>query len=93
MAGDGLRSRLTEKLGESERKALQQIWMSLDTRQREVRKLEADPARRTRAEEAGARLGQEIALAFREKLPGERALTARQAVERVLDAIADFSDL
>ncbi|HRJ11082.1 MAG TPA: hypothetical protein PLP58_21050, partial [Prosthecobacter sp.] len=94
VAGDGLRSRLTEKLlGESERKALQQIWMSLDTRQREVRKLEADPARRTRAAEAGARLGQEIALALREKLPGERALTARQAVERVLDAIAGFSDL
>lgn len=94
VGGDGLRSRLTERLlAEPERKALQQIWISLDNRRQETRRLEADPARKPQAEEALKRLAGETRLALEEKLPGERALTARAAVERVLDAIANFDDL
>lgn len=94
VAGDGLRSRLTEKLlSTAERNMLQKIWLSLDQRQQQLKKLEADPTQKKQAEEASRRLSEEIRLALQEKLPGEKASTVQAVIERVFHALADFHDL
>jgi hypothetical protein len=94
VTGDGLRSRLVERvLDEAQRRALQDVWRRLDVRRREVRRLEADPAGKAAAEASRRQLGEAIAEAAAEKLPGAGAVSVRQAVERVLESIAGFSDL
>jgi hypothetical protein len=91
-AGDGLRSRLLAPLlAETERTALQEHWRRLETRQQEVKALEADPARQSLAEEARRQLADETARALQASLPDGRQV--RQRIEQIFAALADFSDL
>jgi hypothetical protein len=92
VAGDGLRSRLLAPLlAEAERVALQELWRRLESRQQEVKVLEADPARQSLAEEARRQLADDTARALQTDLPGGRKV--RQRIEEVFAALADFSDL
>lgn len=94
LAGDGLRSRLMEKLlTEAERQAIQKAWVPLNERLLAIRKLEADATRKDSAPVLMKSLQDDLAEVLKETLPGDRGLTIRSAIERSLDAIGSFTDL
>jgi hypothetical protein len=94
IAGDGLRSRLMEKLlALDERKAIQAAWMPLNDRQMVIRGLEAKPDQKDNAARLRADLEKDLASALDLKLPGNRGLTVRSAISRSLDTLSTFTDL
>jgi hypothetical protein len=94
IAGDGLRSRLMEKLlALDERKAIQAVWMPLNDRQQVIRELEAKPDQKDRVARLRADLENDLASALNLKLPGNRGLTVRSAISRSLDTLSTFTDL
>ncbi|WP_139373071.1 hypothetical protein [Prosthecobacter debontii] len=94
LAGDGLRSRLMEKLlTEPERQSLQKIWIPLNQRWQSIQKLESDETRKDSAPILKNSLQDDLAKTLNEKLEGDRGLTVRTAIERSLEAIAGFTDL
>ncbi|TDU81773.1 hypothetical protein EI77_01083 [Prosthecobacter fusiformis] len=94
LAGDGLRSRLVEKLLTApERQAIHKAWLPLDEQWQEVRRLEADPGKKDKAAALKKTLLQSVATTLDTPLPGDRALTVRTAIEQALEAVAGFTDL
>lgn len=94
LAGDGLRSRLMEKLlTEPERQSIQKVWLPLNDRWQAIQKLEADPAQKGKADTQRNLLLDDLVKALDQKLPGDRDLTVRTAIERSFGAIGGFSDL
>jgi hypothetical protein len=92
IAGDGLRSRLMEKLlALEERKAIQAAWLPLNDRQQVIRGLEAKPDQKDKAARLSADLEQDLASALDLKLPGNRGLTIRSAISRSLDTLSTFT--
>jgi len=94
IAGDGLRSRLMEKLlTEEERRAMQKVWMALNEKMKNVQTLEAVPESKDAAAKLKNELGTEIATALETKLPGGRSLTVRSAIEKSLTSIVEYTGL
>lgn len=94
LAGDGLRSRLMEKLlTETERQGIQKVWLPLNERWQKIQALETKPEQKAAADTQRNLLLDDLVKTLEEKLPGNRDLTVRSAVERSLTAIAGFSDL
>jgi hypothetical protein len=94
IAGDGLRSRMMEKLlALEERKAIQAAWMPLNDRQQVIRGLEAKPDQKDNVARLRADLEKDLASALDLKLPGNRGLTIRSAISRSLDTLSTFTDL
>ncbi len=94
IAGDGLRSRLMEKLlALEERKAIQAAWLPLNDKQQVIRGLEAKPDQKDNAARLSADFEQDLASALDLKLPGNRGLTIRSAISRSLDTLSTFTDL
>lgn len=94
IAGDGLRSRLMEKLlSVEERKAIQAVWKPLDQRQQVIRSLAASPEKKESADRLKAALEKDMAGALATPLPGGRGLTVRSAISRSLDTISTMPDL
>ncbi|MCX6858081.1 MAG: hypothetical protein NTV80_24625 [Verrucomicrobia bacterium] len=94
IAGDGLRSRLMEKLlAVEERKAIQAVWMPLNERQQVILGLEAKPDKKDSAAKLKVDLENDIAASLDLKLPGNRGLTVRSAIARSLDTLSTFTDL
>ena len=93
IAGDGLRSRMMEKLlALDERKAIQAAWMPLNDRQQIIRGLEAKPDQKDHVAKLKADLENDLASALDLKLPGNRGLTVRSAIYRSLDTLSTFTD-
>ena len=94
LAGDGLRSRLMEKLlTQEERQAIQKVWLPLDAQWQAIRKLESEPEKKDTAAVLNNRLSEDLAKALETPLPGDREMTVRSAIERALVSIAGFTDL
>lgn len=98
IAGDGLRSRLVEKLlSEAQRKALQSLWQPLDRQRQELAKMEvqaqAAPEKKAAVEKQRNKLGDDIAAALRKPLQEPGGKTARQVLQALFEQLAQFSDL
>jgi hypothetical protein len=94
IAGDGLRSRLMEKLlALDERKAIQAAWIPLNDRQQVIRGLEAKPDQKDAVARLRTDLEKDLVRALDLKLPGNRDLTVRSAISRSLDTLSTFTDL
>jgi hypothetical protein len=94
ISGDGLRSRLMEKLlAVEERKAIQAAWIPLNERRQVIQALEAKPNPKSNVAKLKADLENDLAAALELKLPGNRGLTVRSAISRSLDTLTSFTDL
>lgn len=94
VAGDGLRSRLMEKLlTEPERLAIQKAWMPLSEQLQIIAKMETDPERKSSVEARKNKLSEEIEKALQKALPGERNFTVKTAIEHALTSVTEFADL
>lgn len=94
VAGDGLRSRLMEKLlTEPERLAIQKVWMPLSEQLQIIAKMETDPTRKDSVEARKNKLSEEIEKALQKPLPGERSFTVKTAIEHALTSVIELSDL
>ncbi|MEN3941618.1 hypothetical protein WJU23_10030 [Prosthecobacter sp. SYSU 5D2] len=94
LAGDGLRSRLMEKLlTEAERQAIQKVWIPLNKQWQTIEKLEADPAKKESAAPLRNHFSDDLAKALETPLSSDQALTLRMVIERALVSIAGFTDL
>ncbi len=94
LAGDGLRSRLMEKLlPEAERLAIPKAWLPLDKRWRALQADLNDADKKELADKMTHRLLDDLDEALRQILPGGRGLTTRAAIEGCFDEAANFTDL
>lgn len=96
IAGDGLRSRLVEKLlAEAQRKTLQDRWQPLDLQRQKLAEMEARPSLPTKAaaEKLRNKLGDDIADALRKPLQEPGGRTVRQVLQELFEKLAQFSDL
>jgi hypothetical protein len=94
MTGDGLRSRLMEKLlTEAERQAIQKAWIPLNEQWQAIAKLEADPAQKDPAVALRNHFSDDLAKALETPLGGDPALTIRRVIKRAFVSIVGFTDL
>lgn len=94
ITGEGLRSRLTEKLlPPAERLAISQLWQPLNEQWLAQQKIESDPAKKEESEKLKNRLLDDVAKALHQPLSGNPGSTARLAIEHSLEGIVAFTDL
>lgn len=94
LTGDGLRSRLMEKLlPEAERQAIQKAWGPLNEQWQAIEKLNADPAKKDSAAALMNHFSDDLAKALETPVSGDPALTIRMVIKRALFSIAAFTDL
>lgn len=89
LSGDGLRSRIMEKLfNEEQRRAIQAAWMPLDQRWQSISKpgAKADEAARSALEN-------DLSMALAKPLSSKDQISLKMALEIVFNRAADFTDL
>lgn len=93
LAGDGLRSRLMEKLvAEKNRQALQKTWLELDSQWQKVSQAESQPERKEEAARLKQLFEQALAKALDQPLP-EGGVTVKAGMENAFRAAAGFTRL
>lgn len=93
LAGDGLRSRLMEKLvAEKNRQALQKTWLELDGQWQKVSQAESQPERKEEAARLKQLFEQSLAKALDQPLP-EGGVTVKAGIENAFSAAAGFTRL
>ncbi len=94
LAGDGLRSRLMEKLlTEQQRKSIQAVWLPLDNRFQTITALEAKAGDKESAAHLRAGLEKDIAKALEGSFPGTEKISLKLALTAVFYRLADINDL
>lgn len=95
LAGDGLRSRLTEKLlTEEQRKSIQVVWLPLDKRFQTITAMEVKgETQKKQAEPLRAALEKDIASALEAPFPGQEQVSLKLALTAVFHRLADINDL
>lgn len=93
LAGDGLRSRLMEKLvREKNRQALQKAWLGLDRQRQEIARAESRDDGKEEAARLKARFEQDLAKALEQPLP-EGGLTVKAGLEHAFSSAAGLTGL
>ncbi|GEP44994.1 hypothetical protein [Brevifollis gellanilyticus] len=94
LAGDGLRSRLMEKLlNEEQRKAIQAVWLPLDKRFQTITAMEAKPGGKEGTANLRTGLEKDIATALEASFPGAEKVSLKLALTAVFYRLADINDL
>jgi len=94
LAGDGLRSRLMEKLlSKGQRQAIQAVWLPLNQRLQSITSLESKPQTKDSAARLRSELESDLAAALTKNFPGQDKLTLQLALTLVFHRLAEFSDL
>jgi len=94
VAGDGLRSRLMEKLlTRAERQATQAQWIPLNDRLQVITALEAKPDKKDSAGKLRAGLEKDLQKALSAPLVGDQSLSLKATFMRAFDQLAAFTDL
>lgn len=93
LAGDGLRSRLMEKLvREKNRQALQKAWLGLDRQRQEIARAESRDDGKEETARLKARFEQDLAKALEQPLP-EGGLTVKAGLEHAFGSAAGLTGL
>jgi len=94
LAGDGLRSRLMEKLlNEEQRKTIQSLWMPLNQRLQSITALESKPDKKDSTARLRTELENDLATALEKPFPGQEKVSLKLALTIVFHRLAEFSDL
>lgn len=93
-AGDGLRSRLMEKLfTEEQRRSILTAWMPLDERLRSIQAQDAKPGKNEAPAASRAAWEKDLAQVLAQPLLPSGKRTLRQALTSAFNQLADFSEL
>ncbi len=94
MTGTSLRGRLVEQiLSSAERDGLKKIWLDLQAKADALAVAERDSQRKDEAARLRAALGDAISAALKAPVVDKAELTARAAIEKVLNTIGNFHSL
>lgn len=94
LKGDGLRSRLLEKLlTTEERRLLQDLWANLNPRWEQYQRLEQDPQSKDAAAKLRGELEKSVSAALGQVISSKDTRTVRTMLEKAFSAMADFSEL